>query len=91
VKGKKEPIRLFEVLGLKGKVGETELAYARHYEQAINLYFTRHFDEAISECDKLLIERPDASAVVHLKERCEIYRKMPPPEDWDGTWVMVKK
>lgn len=91
VKGKKEPIRLFEVLGLKGKVAEAELAYARHYEQTMNLYFTRRFDEATQECDKLLAERPDAAAVVHLKERCDIYRKDPPAADWDGTWVMKKK
>ncbi|MCK9361447.1 adenylate/guanylate cyclase domain-containing protein [Patescibacteria group bacterium] len=91
VKGKKEPIRLFEVLGLKGKVAEDELAFARRYEEALNQYFTRHFDEALQACDKLLTERPEAVSVIHLKERCEIYRQSPPPEGWDGTWVMTKK
>lgn len=91
VKGKKEPIRLFEVLGLKGKVSEADLAYARRYEEALNFYFSRRFDEAIQACEKLLTERPEDVSVIHLKERCEIYRKEPPPAEWNGTWVMTKK
>jgi adenylate cyclase len=91
VKGKKEPIRLFEVLGLKGKVPETDLAYARRFEEALNFYFSRRFDEAVQVCDAFLAERPEDVSVIHLKERCEIYRKEPPPAEWNGTWVMTKK
>lgn len=91
VKGKKEPIRLFEVLGVKGQVSEPVLAYARRFEEALNFYFSRRFDEAIQACDALLKERPEDVSVIHLKERCEIYRHEPPPAEWNGTWVMNKK
>lgn len=91
VKGKKEPIRLFEVLGLAGAVSDAELAYARRYEQAMDHYFARRFDEAVTLCEVLITEKPTDVSALHLKERCEIYRQTPPPAEWNGTWVMTKK
>lgn len=91
VKGKKEPIRIYEVLGITGEVADVDLAYAKRFEAAFELYASRRFDEAVLEADKLLAERPTDVAAGHLKERCEIYRETPPPADWNGTWVLTKK
>ncbi|HVM91033.1 MAG TPA: adenylate/guanylate cyclase domain-containing protein [Verrucomicrobiae bacterium] len=91
VKGKKEPIRLFEVLGMPGEVADADLAFAKKYEAALDFYFTRRFSEAIAAVEDLLRERPEDVSSRHLLERCRIYRDTPPPDGWDGTWVMTKK
>jgi len=91
VKGKKEPIRIYEVLGETGKVADIDIAFARDFEGAFKAYTERRFDEALQAADKLLALRPDDLTTKHLKERCEIYRQTPPPAGWDGTWVMTKK
>jgi adenylate cyclase len=91
VKGKKEPIRLFEVLGLPDAVSPSDLDFAKRYEAAMDLYFTRCFAEALTAAQALLNERPNDVSSRNLLERCHIYRDNPPPEGWDGTWVMTKK
>ncbi|MEI7512016.1 MAG: adenylate/guanylate cyclase domain-containing protein [Candidatus Uhrbacteria bacterium] len=91
VKGKKEPVRMFEVLGAAGKVADIDLTFARDFEGALNAYFEKRFHEALHAAEKLLVARPDDVTTKHLKERCEIYLQTPPPEGWDGTWVMTKK
>lgn len=90
VKGKKEPIRIYEVLGLAGHVSDEVLAYARRFETALDQYFARRFDEALRACESLLAERDDV-ATRNLAERCRVYKETPPPVEWNGTWVMTKK
>lgn len=91
VKGKKEPIRIYEVLGLAGEVPDERLVYARRFETALDHYFARRFDEALRDGEALLAERPEDAAAKHLAERCRIYKETPPPPEWNGTWVMTKK
>jgi adenylate cyclase len=91
VKGKKEPIRIYEVLGLAGEVSDQALAYARRFETALEHYFARRFDEALHACEALLVERPEDVTAKNLVERCRIYKETPPPPEWNGTWVMTKK
>ncbi len=91
VKGKTEPIRLYEVLGLAGAVPEERLAYARQFETALDHYFARRFDEAMQVCERLLLTRSDDVAAKNLAERCRVYKETPPPPEWNGTWVMTKK
>ncbi len=91
VKGKKEPIRLYEVLGMTGEVQDTDIAYAQRFETALSDYFARRFTEAAEEARKLLAAKPDDVAAQKLLERSEIYIQTPPPQAWDGTWVMTKK
>lgn len=91
VKGKKEPIRIYEVLGLAGEVSDERLAQARRFEAALDHYFSRRFDDALLACEALLADRPEDVAAKNLAERCRIYKETPPPAEWNGTWVMTKK
>jgi adenylate cyclase len=91
VKGKTEPIRIFEVLGLVGEVSDEALAFAKRFEAAFERYVTRNFQEALIACESLLILRPTDVATKHLAERCREYVNTPPPAEWNGTWVMTKK
>jgi adenylate cyclase len=91
VKGKKEPVRIFQVLGMAGEVEDGHVKFAKQYETALNHYYGRNFTEAAAECEKLLQIKSDDLSTQHLLERCHIYQETPPPADWNGAWVMTKK
>jgi adenylate cyclase len=91
VKGKKEPVRIFQVLGMAGEVEDSHIKFAKQFETALNHYYGRNFTEAATECEKLLQIKPDDLTTQHLLERCHIYQETPPPADWNGAWVMTKK
>ncbi len=91
VKGKKEPVRIFEVLGEEGKVAADKISFAKKFEQALNDYYVRKFDEAAKACESLLALKSDDVSTKNLLERCRIYLETPPPADWNGAWVMTKK
>jgi adenylate cyclase len=91
VKGKKEPVRIFQVLGMVGEVEDGHIKFAKQFETALNHYYGRNFTEAAAECEKLLQMKPDDLTTQHLLERCHIYQETPPPTDWNGAWVMTKK
>lgn len=91
VKGKKEPVRIFQVIGMAGEVEDSHVKFAKQFETALNHYYGRNFTEAAAECEKLLQIKPDDLTTQHLLERCHIYQESPPPSDWNGAWVMTKK
>ncbi|QQR60340.1 adenylate/guanylate cyclase domain-containing protein [Candidatus Uhrbacteria bacterium] len=91
VKGKKEPVRIFQVLGMAGEVEDSHIKFAKQFETALNHYYGRNFTEAAAECENLLQIKPDDLTTQHLLERCHIYQETPPPADWNGAWVMTKK
>lgn len=91
VKGKKEPVRIYQVLGIAGDVEDGEIKFAKQFEIALNHYYAQRFAEAIKECDVLLQIKSDDLTTQHLLERCHLYQETPPPADWDGAWIMKKK
>lgn len=91
VKGKKEPITLYEVMGMANQVSDAERKLAKQFETALEAYFDRRFQETMAIGAQILAVWPDDAATKHLLERCNMYLTNPPPAGWDGTWVMMKK
>ncbi len=86
VKGRTKGVDVYELLG------ETEactagLAETRTYEQALAAYFARDFAGALA---LLRARRADGPSDA-LAERCRRYLLLPPPPDWDGTYVASEK
>ena len=91
VKGKKEPIFIYEALGLADHVSDAERKLIEQFEQALEAYFDRRFDEATQGCQEILRVWPEDGPAKNLLERSQTYQLAPPPPDWDGAWVMTKK
>jgi adenylate cyclase len=91
VKGKKEPIEIFEVMGERAKASEAEQKLAEDFAAALSSYFAQGFTAAKERCEKILSVWPDDVATQRLKEKAEAFLKTPPPSGWDGTFVMTKK
>ncbi len=89
VKGKKHPVRIYELLGLKGEVPPERLGRARTFEKGLEAFRARRFEEA-REVFLAAREGGDRAAAPYV-ELCGRYRAEPPPPDWDGSYQMASK
>ncbi len=91
VKGKREPVRIFELLA-KGKPTTELRELVTTFEQAIGLYKQQKWDEAIGLFDKVrgTLKPNDYASSMYIK-RCETMRANPPGPDWDGVFTMKTK
>ena len=61
------------------------------YNSGLELYKSRKFDEAMKFFEKALsINVNDGPSKLYL-DRCKTFKETPPPEDWDGVFVMTTK
>jgi len=92
VKGKTKPVAIFEVLDVFNKTAFPEKeAVLEAYGQGLTCYRSQSFQEAIVHFDKALEFHPGDRVSAMYKERCNAFIEDPPPEDWDGVWVMKTK
>ncbi|HHK60470.1 MAG TPA: adenylate/guanylate cyclase domain-containing protein [Desulfobacterales bacterium] len=90
VKGKNEPIWVFELLGPQETVDDACRQRVKCYEAALDAYQNRRFAEAIQRIETLLARQEDPPARL-LLDRCQAYLSAPPPADWDGVFTMTSK
>jgi adenylate cyclase len=86
VKGKREGVEIFELLGRRD-AATLRPAFAAGYEQALEAYFARRFDDALAILDGC---RDDPPSRV-LAARCRQFRLEGPPAGWNGIYVAKEK
>lgn len=95
VKGKAQPVRIFELLGTKAKgdlqTPDVMLAILPAYNPGFALYHERKFQEAITHFSEVLNIVPDDKVAQLYIERCNDYLEEPPVSDWDGVYTMKTK
>ncbi|MGB9823000.1 CHASE2 domain-containing protein [Thermodesulfovibrio sp.] len=85
VKGKKEPVKIYEV------VENTAFEPAiKDFEKALNLYRNCRFKEAM-EIFSYIKEKFNDKASVVYEERCKHYLQNPPASDWDKVYTAREK
>ena len=89
VKGKKLPVRIFELLGEKGRPAADRLERARAFERALGDFRARRFGEARAAFESLS-EKGDRPSGIYAAV-CAAYEKSPPSPDWDGSYQMDHK
>ena len=91
VKGKREPVEVFEILDADRLPGIHAGPALRAYDEGIELYRERDWLGAAAKFQEALRLSPDdGPGSVYLK-RCEELMDDPPPVDWDGVYVMTRK
>ena len=92
VKGKEEPVLVYELIGYRDKIDPKIIESARMYENAFDLYTAMKWDEAIESFKKSrdIKNMPD-KAVDMLIDRCVLYKKEPPEAGWDGVFTRTHK
>jgi adenylate cyclase len=92
VKGKEEPVKIFEVLAdrEKGVPPETEALLAA-FTHALDFYKEGRFADALEAFEALARGHPADGPTKLYVDRCREYVVEPPPPDWDGAYTMTTK
>jgi len=91
VKGKKEPVKVFELVSEVGNEPPGWNELSEMYDRAIKLHLDRQWDEAIATFEQLLTRWPDDGPSKTYIARCNEYKLNPPPEGWDGRYILTHK
>jgi len=88
VKGKKEPVHIYEPLGFEWNDRLKE--FMELFHRALYLYRSRNWDEAEKLFKHIYRTYHDRASYVFI-ERINIFKTNPPPKDWDGVFTMKNK
>jgi len=92
VKGKAKPVSIYEVLARSTqKLPHDAEAAAGHFTAGLAAYRQRAWKEAIEAFEQALAVRPDDGPSHTYLKRCQAYLAVPPPDDWDGVFIMTSK
>ncbi len=91
VKGKDEPVTIFEPLGLDGQVDQARQDEIKTWNQALRLYRRQDWDGAEVPLLNLRKMAPDSELYELFIERIAHHRAQPPGTGWDGAWTFESK
>jgi adenylate cyclase len=90
VKGKKLPVKIFELICDKKDVGKHE-AFLQLFEDGLEKYKQALWDEAVAAFEKVLEIRPDDPPALLYIQRCKDLKESPPEQPWDCVFTMTRK
>jgi adenylate cyclase len=100
VMGRSQPVLIYEIVGLKENVAASAPECIDLFERALARYYVRDWDGAIERFKKCVDLEPNQPgktpgvktnpSLVYL-DITEQYKAEPPPETWDGVYVMKEK
>jgi len=90
VKGTKKPVKIYSLVGVKD-IPQIPEAIVNQFNGGVTVYKERKWDEAIQIFENIAALDPDLYAAQLYIERCNNFKKSPPPPDWDGVYVMTSK
>ena len=91
VKGKKNALLVYELLGKFGEVPAPALELKRRFEDGVHWYRERAFEKALSAFESSLAVKPEDAAARLYLDRCREYLQHPPATDWDGVYHATTK
>jgi len=90
VKGKNEPVAIFEPIGPSDDIDEDTAAALDSFNIALAAYRQKNWDLAESTFENLRKGTNDLLYSVYLN-RTRSFRKEPPPDEWDGVFEHLSK
>jgi adenylate cyclase len=92
VKGKTAPVKVYELLSLvETALTENQKQSLELYHEGLRLYRERKWEEAIAYMQQAhQLDGTCYAAEIYI-ERAHLYQISPPPESWNGVFVMTTK
>ena len=90
VKGKTEPVRIYEILQEKDKAAAKLMILKEEFEKGLAFYRKQKWDNAEAHFQICVNEFDDEPARIFL-ERIKHFRQNPLPQKWDGVFRMTVK
>ena len=87
VKGKNEPVRIFELMSEK----DAQPSFLEVFERGLASYRGMDWERSESLFQQALSIKPDDGPSSIYIKRCLEYKKTPPSDDWDGVYEMKTK
>ncbi|HVC94859.1 MAG TPA: adenylate/guanylate cyclase domain-containing protein, partial [Pirellulales bacterium] len=91
VKGKTEPILIYELLGLKQEVDHGTEELAETFNRALEHYWRQDWVAAMTLFQKVLRTHALDTAARVMVDRCVGYQQHPPGSDWNGVHLLANK
>ncbi len=90
VKGKKQPVRIYEFIQEKSAAAASLLPLKEKFEAGLAAYRKQSWASAKKIFTELVKTHKDQTSSVFL-ERIELFQVKPPPKDWDGVFNLTVK
>jgi len=91
VKGKNEPVAIFEPIGHKNDLDKEVISELTAYKQALLNFRAQSLDKAEVDFYNLNREYPHRFLYQVYLDRIAFYRSEPPGDDWDGVFTHTSK
>ena len=91
LKGQENPLRIYELQGIKGSLDETQKELNHLFQKGLRLYRMGHWAGAREVFEKASLLNEKDGPCHTFKERCLLYEKKPPPFPWDGVFDLTEK
>ncbi len=91
VKGKDEPVAIYEPVGLIENVPKAERKLIKQFHIGIKYFRAQKWDAAEREIFALSQLEPDRKIYQIYLDRIMEYRNNPPGDDWDGSYTHTSK
>jgi len=91
VVGKKEPITVYELIGYPEDINGGWRETLDNYAQGLSAYRRQDWNRALIFFHKALSAIPDDGPSKTMLARCNAYKEIPPPKDWNGAFTMTTK
>ncbi|MEO5362393.1 MAG: response regulator [Magnetococcus sp. DMHC-8] len=91
VKGRSAPVAIHEIYqDLEEEALRRHRRLSEQFATALALYRNRRWEQARKQFHECVKNSGDAASTLFI-HRCEHYSKSPPPDNWDGSFVMESK
>ena len=92
VKGKTEPVNVFEVLDfMTDEDFPNMIEVLGHFNDGMSYYQKADWDKATGKFKECLsLNQNDVCSQLYI-ERCKELKENPPEGEWDGVWTMTSK
>ncbi len=92
VKGKTEPVSIYEVLDYHTEESfPNMMEVVNNFSHGLACYQKAQWDKAIESFQRALAQNSTDKLSQMYIERCEHMKKNPPDGQWDGIWIMKSK
>ena len=91
VKGKNEPVAIFEPIGHKNDLEKSVTSELSAYRKALMNFRAQSWDKAELDFFNLNRASPDRMLYQEYMDRIAFFRSNPPGENWDGVFTHTSK
>jgi adenylate cyclase len=91
VKGKKNAVRVHELIGEPGALDPAARDFVTLYSEGFTAYGERRFDDAVRAFDSALALRPDDFLTTRYRDDARSLAASPPPPEWEPVLKLETK